>query len=138
MSSGERRVHHWRQDQRSGWAEHLRRSRTSRPIPIISSEHPQTEARQAVALSSMWLFKEVFEIWGPQSLLSVFVLSKVSQQGHDFVFKYFWGWFCFCKRRMGKKNYVGQSVVSYKNLETRNSGLGQKPQWIHRAAPFFL
>lgn len=42
------------------------------------------------------LFKEVFEIRGPQALLSVLVLSKVSQQGQDFVFKYFWGWFCFC------------------------------------------
>ena len=37
---GERRVHHCRQDQRSGWAEHLRRSRTSRPVPITGNEHP--------------------------------------------------------------------------------------------------
>lgn len=37
---GERWVHHCRLDQRSGWAEHLRRSRTSRPVPIAGNEHP--------------------------------------------------------------------------------------------------
>lgn len=62
--------------------------------------------RQAAVHSSMWLFKEVFQIWGAQSLLFVFIFSKVSQQCHDFVFKYFWGWFCFCKRGMGRKNDV--------------------------------
>lgn len=94
---GERWVHHCRQDPRSGWAEHLRRSRTSRPVPSQAmSIRRAPEARQMVARSSVWLFEEVFKIRGPQSLLFVFVLSKVSQQGHDFVFKYFWGWFCFC------------------------------------------
>lgn len=43
----ERRVPHCRQDQRSGWAEHLRRSRTSRPVPIAGSEHPWSPHSQA-------------------------------------------------------------------------------------------
>lgn len=86
-------------DQRSGWAERLSKEKswTARPGSIARSERPWPEARQAAAgCSSTRLFKEVFEIRGPQALLSVLVLSKVSQQGQDFVFKYFWGWFCFC------------------------------------------
>lgn len=31
-----------------------------------------------------------------QSLLLVFVFSEISRQCHDFIFKHFWGWFCFC------------------------------------------
>lgn len=77
-----------------GAAGHLKRSWKPRLTSIISSYHPQTEP--LCQHSSTWLFKEVFEIWGTQSLLFVFVFSKVSQQGHDFIFKYFWGWFSFC------------------------------------------
>ena len=44
---GERWVHHCRQDQRSGWAEHLRRSRTSRPVTITGNEHPWSPRGQA-------------------------------------------------------------------------------------------
>lgn len=44
---GERQVCHCRQDQRSGWAEHLRRSSTSRPVPIAGDEHPCSPQSQA-------------------------------------------------------------------------------------------
>lgn len=72
-----------------------------------------------VARSSVWLFEEVFKIRGPQSLLFVFVLSKVSQQGHDFVFKYFWGWFCFCKDEQKELRW-SVNCQMYKDLFLKN------------------
>lgn len=103
---GARWVHPLRQDERSGRVECLGTSGKTGPGSIISHVGSQTEARQAEAPSSVGLFKEVFEIGGTQSLLLVFVFRKVSQQCHDFILKYFWGWFCFCKRKTGKKNDV--------------------------------
>lgn len=85
-------------------------------MPVISKGPGTEPPGQAAAHSSTRLFKEVFEIWGAQSLLFVLVFSKVSEHGHDFVFKDFWGWFCFCKRRTDRKNC--QSILGHEDLET--------------------
>lgn len=102
-------------------AERLRRSRSpGRALGARAEPRPRG--------SSAGLFEEVLQVWGPQSLLLVFVLGEVSQQRHDFILKYFWGWFCFCKRRVGRKNCVSQSAFRQKGPETGNSGLGRAPR----------